>query len=89
MNTTARKIIGWWLFTGCLMVFFQVIVGGATRLTESGLSITEWKPIKGIVPPLNEKEWNEEFELYKQKAQYKTINEGMTLPEFKLIYFWE
>ncbi|MDB5283102.1 MAG: hypothetical protein JWO06_2177 [Bacteroidota bacterium] len=89
MSSTARKFIGIWLLTGCIMVFFQVIVGGVTRLTESGLSITEWKPIKGIVPPLNEKEWNDEFELYKQKAQYKTINEGMVLSEFKWIYFWE
>ncbi len=71
------------------MVFFQVMVGGITRLTESGLSITEWKPIKGIVPPLSEKEWGDEFDLYKQKVQYKTINEGMTVDEFKWIYFWE
>jgi len=89
MPAMRRRIIGFWLLTGCAMVFFQVIVGGVTRLTESGLSITEWKPIKGIVPPLNEREWNEEFELYKQKAQYKSINEGMSLPEFKWIYFWE
>ena len=53
------------------MVFFQVMVGGITRLTESGLSITEWKPIKGIVPPLNEKEWKDEFDLYKQKINIK------------------
>ena len=74
---------------GCLMVFFQVIVGGVTRLTESGLSITEWKPVKGIVPPLNDTEWQAEFELYKQKVQYKTINEDMQVSEFKWIYFWE
>lgn len=89
MKLTPRKIIGLWLLTGCLMVFFQVIVGGVTRLTDSGLSITQWKPIKGIVPPLNEQEWNAEFDLYKQKVQYKTINEGMTVDEFKWIYFWE
>ena len=89
MSSIARKLIGCWLLTGCIMVFFQVMVGGVTRLTESGLSITEWKPIKGIVPPLNENEWNAEFELYKQKVQYKTINEGMQLSEFKWIYFWE
>lgn len=71
------------------MVFFQVIVGGVTRLTESGLSITEWKPVKGIVPPLNEAEWQTEFSLYQNITQYKTINEGMTLDEFKWIYFWE
>ncbi|MCW5907974.1 MAG: COX15/CtaA family protein [Chitinophagales bacterium] len=89
MSNTARKIVGTWLLLGCAMVFFQVIIGGVTRLTDSGLSITEWKPIKGIVPPLNETEWNAEFELYKQKVQYKTINEGMSLGEFKWIYFWE
>lgn len=89
MIPIARKIIGAWLIAGCCMVFFQVIVGGVTRLTESGLSITEWKPIKGIVPPLNEKEWNDEFDLYKQKVQYQQINQGMTVEEFKWIYFWE
>lgn len=89
MSPVARKVVGWWLFIGCLMVFFQVIVGGVTRLTESGLSITEWKPVKGIVPPLNDTEWQAEFELYKQKVQYKTINEDMTVSEFKWIYFWE
>ncbi|MBL0309081.1 MAG: COX15/CtaA family protein [Bacteroidetes bacterium] len=81
--------MGGWLLLGCLMVFFQVIIGGVTRLTDSGLSITEWKPLKGIVPPINQTEWNAEFELYKQKVQYKTINEGMSLEEFKWIYFWE
>ena len=89
MSPLARKVVGTWLFIGCVMVFFQVIVGGVTRLTESGLSITQWKPLKGIVPPMNEQEWNAEFELYKQKVQYKTINEGMTVSEFKWIFFWE
>ena len=89
MIPAARKIIGTWLLIGCAMVFFQVIVGGVTRLTESGLSITEWKPVKGIVPPLNAEEWNAEFELYKQKVQYKVVNEGMSVDEFKWIYFWE
>ncbi len=89
MSPLARKVVGTWLFIGCCMVFFQVILGGITRLTESGLSITQWKPINGIIPPLNETEWNAEFELYKQKIQYKIINEGMTLAEFKWIFFWE
>lgn len=89
MNETARKWVSLWLFLGCAMVFFQVIVGGVTRLTDSGLSITEWKPIKGIVPPLNENEWQQEFELYKNITQFKTINQDMTLGEFKWIYFWE
>jgi cytochrome c oxidase assembly protein subunit 15 len=89
MSAFARKVVGLWLLLGCCMVFFQVIIGGVTRLTESGLSITEWKPIKGIVPPLNQTEWQAEFDLYKQKVQYKTINEGMELSEFKWIFFWE
>ncbi|MBK7149190.1 MAG: COX15/CtaA family protein [Bacteroidetes bacterium] len=89
LNDTARKWIGLWLLAGCLMVFFQVIVGGVTRLTESGLSITEWKPVKGIVPPLNEAEWQAEFALYQQVTQFKTLNQTMTLQEFKWIYFWE
>ncbi|MCX6197978.1 MAG: COX15/CtaA family protein [Bacteroidetes bacterium] len=89
MSPLTRKIVGTWLLIGCVMVFFQVLVGGVTRLTESGLSITQWKPLKGIVPPLNKQEWNAEFELYKQKVQYKTINEGMVLSEFKWIFFWE
>lgn len=89
MSETARKWVAIWLFTGCVMVFFQVIVGGVTRLTESGLSITEWKPVKGIVPPLNEAEWQQEFELYQKITQFKTVNQDMTLSEFKWIYFWE
>ena len=89
MSSLARKIVGIWLLVGCIMVFFQVILGGITRLTESGLSITEWKPVKGTVPPLNAEEWNREFERYKEKVQYKVINEGMTVEEFKWIYFWE
>ncbi|MCS6819442.1 MAG: COX15/CtaA family protein, partial [Chitinophagales bacterium] len=89
MNARARKWIGIWLFAGCGMVFFQVIIGGVTRLTESGLSITEWKPIKGIIPPLNEEEWQMEFNLYKKITQFKMLNQDMTLGEFKWIYFWE
>ena len=89
MSPHVCKVVGTWLLIGCVMVFFQVILGGITRLTESGLSITQWKPINGIVPPLNEQQWNNEFELYKQKVQYKMINEGMALAEFKWIFFWE
>ena len=89
MFSKARKIIGSWLVLGCIIIFFQVILGGVTRLTESGLSITQWNPINGIIPPLNEQQWNAEFDLYKQKVQYKIINEGMTLHEFKWIFFWE
>ena len=73
------------------LVFAMVVVGGITRLTESGLSITEWKPITGALPPLNEASWLSEFEKYKQIPEYTQINgpAGMTLAEFKFIYFWE
>ena len=89
MSPFVRKLVGTWLLLGCVMVFFQVILGGITRLTESGLSITEWKPIKGTIPPLNAAEWNQEFAHYKEKIQYQIINEGMTVDEFKWIFFWE
>ena len=73
------------------LVFLMVIVGGITRLTESGLSITEWKPVTGALPPLNETQWASEFEKYKKIPEYLEINgpAGMTLAEFKFIYFWE
>ena len=89
MSPLARKLVGTWLLIGCIMVVVQVILGGITRLTESGLSITEWKPVKGTIPPLNADEWNQEFSRYKEKVQYQVINEGMTVEEFKWIYFWE
>ena len=80
-----------WLVCVAGLVFAMVVVGGITRLTESGLSITEWKPITGALPPLNEASWLSEFEKYKQIPEYTQINgpAGMTLAEFKFIYFWE
>lgn len=78
-----------WLFIGLVMVFIQVVVGGITRLTESGLSITKWEVVSGTIPPLTEDAWVQEFELYKETPQYKEINEGMSLSDFKFIYFWE
>ncbi len=89
MNSTARKVIGYWLILGCILVFFQVIIGGVTRLTGSGLSITEWKPIVGAVPPITEADWNARFDEYKTIAQFKHVNQDMNLTEFKFIYFWE
>jgi cytochrome c oxidase assembly protein subunit 15 len=71
------------------MIFVQVILGGITRLTGSGLSITKWEIVTGTLPPLNEAQWQREFDLYKQTPQYRQINEGMSLGEFKFIYFWE
>lgn len=84
-----RKEIKVWLFIGVIMVFFQVIIGGITRLTESGLSITKWEIISGTLPPLSEEEWFNQYELYKQTPQYKEIFDGMSLADFKFIYFWE
>lgn len=80
-----------WLMAVAALVFAMVVVGGITRLTESGLSITEWKPIAGTLPPLNEAAWMSEFEKYKQIPEYTQINgpAGMTIAEFKFIYFWE
>ena len=78
-----------WLFCVAALVFAMVVVGGITRLTGSGLSITEWKPIMGAVPPLNEADWNEAFALYRQIPQYEQVNAGMSLDEFKGIFWWE
>jgi cytochrome c oxidase assembly protein subunit 15 len=78
-----------WLLIGVAMLMIQVLLGGITRLTGSGLSITEWKPIMGALPPMNEQDWNIAFEKYKQIAQYKYINAHFTLADFKSIYFWE
>ena len=85
------KAVIWWLLIGVVMVFFQVVIGGVTRLTDSGLSITEWKVIQGTLPPLNAAEWNEAFVMYKDaaKKQYETLHADMTLGEFKVIFFWE
>jgi cytochrome c oxidase assembly protein subunit 15 len=80
-----------WLYSVAFLVFIMVVVGGITRLTESGLSITEWKPITGAIPPLSETAWQSEFEKYQQIPEYIEVAgpAGMTLQEFKFIYFWE
>ena len=78
-----------WLWSVAALVFLMVLVGGATRLTESGLSITEWKPVTGVLPPLNEAAWLIEFEKYKQIPQYRELFPDMDLARFKVIFFWE
>lgn len=78
-----------WLLIGVFMIIIQVLLGGITRLTGSGLSITEWKPIIGALPPMDEQEWNTAFEKYQQIAQYKYLNPHFTLSDFKFIFFWE
>ncbi len=86
--TTSASVRAW-LWSVAALVFLMVMVGGATRLTESGLSITEWKPVLGILPPLSDAAWVAEFEKYKQIPQYSKLFPTMTLGEFKVIFFWE
>lgn len=86
---TYPKAIKIWLAIGVFMVFMQVVIGGITRLTGSGLSITKWEIVTGTLPPLNAAQWEEAFDLYKATPQYEKINEGMSMGEFKFIYFWE
>lgn len=83
-----NKVILWTLVL-CFMVMIMVIIGGVTRLTGSGLSIVEWKPLMGAIPPLALEDWNEVFAKYQASPQYKLVNHGMSLAEFKWIYFWE
>ncbi|MEX0810246.1 MAG: COX15/CtaA family protein [Dongiaceae bacterium] len=84
-----RRWIARWLLLCCGMIFAMVVIGGITRLTESGLSITEWQPLKGALPPLNEAEWQRLFDLYRQIPEYQQINRGMSLAAFKEIFWWE
>jgi cytochrome c oxidase assembly protein subunit 15 len=81
--------VGRWLLVICALVLAMILVGGATRLTDSGLSITEWDLGKGLTPPLTVERWNEEFRLYQRTMEYQTQNEGMTLQQFQTIYWWE
>ena len=83
------KIIRIWLIIGLLMLVGQVVLGGITRLTGSGLSITSWDVITGVVPPLNQEEWLGAFELYKNTPQFHKLNSSFNLEDFKFIYFWE
>jgi cytochrome c oxidase assembly protein subunit 15 len=84
-----RRAISVWLVVVAALVVATLLVGGATRLTESGLSITEWKPVTGVVPPLTEPQWQSEFDKYKTIPQYRELNRGMSLSEFKTIFWWE
>lgn len=78
-----------WLFVGYFLIFIMVVVGGITRLTGSGLSMADWKPIMGAIPPMNEAEWQEKFELYKSTPEFKIKNNFFDLSEFKSIFWWE
>jgi len=79
----------WWLRAVCLSVMIILLVGGITRLTGSGLSMVDWRPISGVLPPLGDEAWAEEFARYQESPQYKLVNQGMALSEFKYIFFWE
>ena len=89
MNTSQKRIVTYWLYLGLILVGIMIIIGGITRLTHSGLSMVEWKLIGGTIPPLNENQWQETFTKYQQFPEYKKINTGMSLSEFKAIFFWE
>ena len=88
-NNKFNYHIIFWLISLITLTSLIIIVGGLTRLTDSGLSITEWDVFSGIIPPFNETKWNEYFDLYKNTSQYKLLNASMTLPEFKIIFWWE
>ena len=91
MNQTDRstKLVATWLLIGVVMTVIQVALGGITRLTGSGLSITEWDVITGSLPPFNEQQWLAEFNKYRQTPQYHLLNFDFTLSDFKFIFFWE
>ncbi len=88
-NEKYNKPIAYWLLFGAFMVLTMVVIGGITRLTHSGLSIVTWQPIKGVLPPMNEVEWQQAFEAYKKIPEYKKVHHYFTLNEYKQIFFWE
>ena len=83
------KFINYWLISLLSFISLIVVIGGLTRLTDSGLSITTWDVVSGILPPLNNNQWNEVFNLYKEIPQFYLLNQNMTMSEFKIIYYWE
>jgi cytochrome c oxidase assembly protein subunit 15 len=89
MHRLRPRALASWLFAVAILVFAMVVIGGITRLTESGLSITEWKPVTGALPPLDDAQWLEAFHKYRQIPQYAAIHQGMSLAAFKFIFFWE
>ena len=88
-HQAAPRTVAAWLFVCCALVFAMVVVGGVTRLTGSGLSIVEWQPIIGTIPPLSDADWQQAFEKYQQTPQYKLVNRAMSVGEFKGIFWWE
>jgi cytochrome c oxidase assembly protein subunit 15 len=88
-SSARPRALATWLYFVAALIVLMVVIGGITRLTESGLSITQWKPISGIVPPLSDAQWQAEFANYKRIPEYQQLNQGMTLAGFKAIFFWE
>ena len=86
---TPQRAVAWWLFACCAMVFLTMVIGGVTRLTHSGLSIVEWQPLIGALPPLSEVHWQELFAKYQQTPEFQKVNHDMTLDGFKVIFWWE
>jgi heme a synthase len=89
MTPTDKRHVRTWYWTGAALVFLILIIGGITRLTGSGLSMVDWRPIMGAIPPVTESQWEEVFDQYKQFPEYQQMNRGMLLSEFKFIFFWE
>jgi cytochrome c oxidase assembly protein subunit 15 len=88
-NQKHLLLFKYWLITSIILVFAMIVVGGLTRLTDSGLSITEWELLSGVLPPLNDNSWNHYFSLYKKIPQYELLNSNMSISEFKIIFLWE
>ena len=89
LRSDRSRAVAIWLFAVAALVLAMVVVGGATRLTDSGLSITQWKPVTGVIPPLNQADWQAEFARYRNIPQYRLLNPHMSLEQFKTIYWWE
>ena len=89
LNQSSRTAVAGWLGICCVLVFCMVVLGGVTRLTDSGLSMVRWEPISGILPPLNQAAWQAEFDHYRQFPEYQKINAGMSLQAFKRIFYFE
>ncbi|RVU36816.1 heme A synthase [Hwanghaeella grinnelliae] len=88
-SSDSARAVGLWLLVCCVMVFAMMLIGAVTRLTESGLSMVEWRPLIGALPPMTEAEWQRVFDLYRQTSEYRIDNAGMSLAEFQSIFWWE
>ena len=89
LDFSSSRPVALWLLVCCVMIFVMVVLGGVTRLTRSGLSITEWNPVMGAIPPLSQRQWDETFDKYRQTPEYRKVNRGMNLAEFKSIFWVE